>query len=299
MSAARRRAILLALVSLAVVAAPAVLPLRDPAAPDFTRRSLGLGKAPFLEVDARSGRTVVGPLLGTDEAGRCLLARMAHGTRVSWVVALAGGFVCLVVGASVGLLAGWRGGATDGWVMRIVDAADAAPAVAIVVLVNGALRAAGGPLGSSEGRMVALCVVLGLGTWFFVARMVRAKTAWIRGQGFVEAAIASGVPSTTILRRHVLPNLGPTLRTAARAAIPRLVLFEAFLSFLGLGVEPPRASLGALARAGFDAFSAAAPDGRALFAPCLVLAALTAAFGGARAESHPEKERPAHGGASC
>jgi oligopeptide transport system permease protein len=276
------RVVASAFAALALLLLPDVLPLRSPSLPDLARRNLPAFAASAWERDPRTGRGFIGPLLGADDAGRCLLSRLVHGARISFLAALAGGAVCLAIGAVVGLFSGWKGGATDVWTMRLVDAADAAPTIAVVVLVNGWIRAAGGPFASSGARATALCAILGFGTWFFVARLVRAKTAWLRAQGFVEAALASGLPARRVVLRHVLPNLAPTLAVAVRTAIPRLMLFEAFLSFLGLGVEPPRTSLGGLARAGFDAFSSVEPQWRLLAAPCLVLALITAAVGGVR-----------------
>ncbi len=271
----RRRSLLIFLGLVAAVALlPDLLPFAPPEQPDLLRRNL----APFASATpAGEGSSVVRPWLGTDDAGRCLLSRLVHGARISLAAALGGGLVCLVIGCLVGMYAGWRGGRVDAFLMRAVDAADALPTVACVVLAQAWIRAAGGPLAGGGARTAALFAVLGGATWFMTARLVRAKTRWLARREFVEAALASGVRASRVLRRHIWPNLGAVVAASAAATVPRLVLFEAFLSVLGLGVEPPRVSLGALARQGFEAFSSVSPRFAPLLLPCAALALVGAA----------------------
>jgi ABC-type dipeptide/oligopeptide/nickel transport system permease subunit len=274
----RRRGDLVLLVAVVgTVLLPSVLPFAPPDRPDLARRRW----APFSEAALAPdpSRPEIRPLLGTDDVGRCVLSRLVHGARLSLAAALGGGFVCLAVGGGAGLWAGWRGGRTDAVLMRVVDACDALPTVALVVLAQAWLRAASGPTAHPGARTAALFAVLGGATWFMTARLVRAKARWLARREFVEAALAAGASTGRVLRRHVLPNLGPVLSAAAATAIPRIVLFEAFLSFLGLGVEPPRVSLGALARQGFDAFSLASPRYSPLVLPCVALCLVGAAAG--------------------
>jgi oligopeptide transport system permease protein len=252
-----------------VFVVPEALPFAPPGRADLNARN----RSPSFA--ARGERSAeVRPWLGTDDAGRCLLSRLVHATRISLAAALGGGAVCLLIGGGVGVFAGWRGGATDLVVMRVVDAADALPTLAVVVMAQAWVRAASGPNGSATARGAALAAVLGGATWFVTARLVRAKTRWLKSQGFVEAALAGGIPPRRAVVRHVLPNLVPVLSAAAANAVPRLVLFEAFLSFLGLGVEPPNVSLGTLARQGFEAFSAVSPRPGPLLLPCAAVTAV-------------------------
>lgn len=272
----RRLSIAMVFGFVAVVALlPELLPFAPPERPDLLHRNL----APFAATTPirGDGAPTVRPWLGTDDAGRCLLSRLVHGARISLAAAFGGGLVCLAVGCLVGMYAGWRGGRTDAFLMRAVDAADALPTVACVVLAQAWIRAAGGPLAGGGARTAALFAVLGGATWFMTARLVRAKTRWLARREFVEAALASGIPAGRVLRRHVWPNLGSVVAASAAATVPRLVLFEAFLSFLGLGVEPPRVSLGALARQGFESFSSVSPRFAPLLLPCAALALVGAA----------------------
>jgi oligopeptide transport system permease protein len=252
----------------AIVLAPSFLPLESPDHADPSRRSV-------RPLDAGATSTP----LGTDDVGRCILSRTLHGARISMIAALVGGAVSLSIGVAVGLLAGWKGGAVESRLMRAVDAADALPSVVVVILAQAWIRSAGGPLGGKDARTAALFAVLGFATWFVTARLVRSKTASLRRAAFVEAALASGAPASSVVLRHVLPNLRDLVAACAAVTIPRLVLFEAFLSFLGLGVEAPRVSLGSLARTGFDAFAAVDPRWTPLLAPCVALAAVSFATG--------------------
>lgn len=257
----------------AICAIVFVLPEALPFAPPG-RSDLGARNLPPTFADRGERSAEVRPWLGTDDAGRCLLSRLVHATRISLAAALCGGAICLLIGGGVGVVAGWRGGATDVVLMRAVDAADALPTLAIVVLAQAWIRAESGPHGSAAARGAALAVVLGGATWFVTARLVRAKTRWLKAQGFVEAALAGGVAPRRAIVRHVLPNLVPVFSAAAANAVPRLVLFEAFLSFLGLGVEPPNVSLGTLARQGFEAFSVVSPRPGPLLLPCAAITAV-------------------------
>lgn len=248
---------------------PEALPFAPPGRSDLRARN----RPPSASAPAFANAEVR-PWLGTDDAGRCLLSRIVHASRISLAAALCGGAICLLIGGCVGVFAGWRGGSTDVAVMRIVDAADALPTLAVVVMAQAWVRAASGPQGSATARGAALAAVLGGATWFVTARLVRSKTRWLKAQGFVEAALAGGVPPRRVVARHVFPNLLPVLSASAATAVPRLVLFEAFLSFLGLGVEPPHVSLGTLARQGFEAFSAVSPRPGPLLLPCAAITAV-------------------------
>ena len=174
--------------------------------------------------------------LGTDQKGRDLLVRLLHGARISLAVGLLGAAVALGIGISYGAIAGYAGGRLDNVMMRAVDVLYGLPFMFIVILL---LVVAG-------RSTVNLFVALGAVSWLSMARIVRGQVLAIRRREFVEAAEAMGVGPGRILLRHVLPNtLGPVV-VYATLCVPAIVLEEAFLSFLGLGVQPPAASWGTL-----------------------------------------------------
>ena len=174
--------------------------------------------------------------LGTDQKGRDLLARLLFGARVSLAIALLATLISVLIGVSYGALSGWLGGRWDGLMMRIVDVLYGLPFLFLVILL---LVVAG-------RSTVNLFVALGAVSWLSMARIVRGQVLSLRRRPFVEAAVAMGVGQTRILWRHILPNaLGPIV-VYATLAVPAVIIEEAFLSFLGLGVQPPAASWGTL-----------------------------------------------------
>jgi oligopeptide transport system permease protein len=182
---------------------------------------------------------------GTDEIGRDLMTRTLHGGRISLAVGVVATLVSLVIGVSWGLFAGWRGGKTDEAMMRFVDMLYGLPFLFVVVLL----------VAWFGQSLVLLFVALGAVQWLTTSRIVRAETRRLREAEFVLAAQAIGVPVPRILVRHLLPNLiGPVL-VVATLTVPAVMLEEAFLSFLGLGVQPPMASWGSLAAEGAAAIN--------------------------------------------
>lgn len=177
---------------------------------------------------------------GTDRLGRDLWVRTWHGTRVSLLIGLLASAVSLVIGVAWGAFAGYLGGRVDAAMMRIVDVLYSLPYVFFVILLMVLF-----------GRnFVLLFVAIGAVGWLTMARIVRGQTLALRRREFVEAAVAMGVPTRRIVARHIVPNvLGPVI-VYATLTIPQMILFESFLSFLGLGVQEPLASLGNLIAAG-------------------------------------------------
>ena len=174
--------------------------------------------------------------LGTDQKGRDLLVRLLYGARVSLSIGLLATLVSFLIGVSYGAIAGYAGGRLDGLMMRAVDVLYGLPFMFIVILL---LVVAGRSTWN-------LFLALGAVSWLSMARIVRGQVMALRRREFVEAAIATGMSEARILWRHILPGtLGPII-VYATLSVPAVILEEAFLSFLGLGVQPPAASWGTL-----------------------------------------------------
>jgi oligopeptide transport system permease protein len=177
---------------------------------------------------------------GTDGNGRDLFVRVWAGTRVSLLVALLATAVSLAIGVAWGATAGYLGGRVDGWMMRVVDVLYALPYMFFVIILTVVF-----------GRSLFLIfVAIGAVGWLTMARIVRGQALALRHREFVEAAIALGLPSRRIIARHIVPNVLGTVIVYATLTVPQVILFESFLSFLGLGVQEPLTSLGRLVAEG-------------------------------------------------
>lgn len=180
--------------------------------------------------------------MGTDLLGRDMLARVLAGGRVSLMVAVISTIVSLLIGVSYGAVAGYVGGKTDNAMMRFVDLIYAVPMMIIVIVL----------LGLFKRSFYLLFAALGAVSWLTMSRIVRGQVLSLKNQEFVEAARATGVPTWRIITRHLIPNtLGPVI-VYATLTVPAVILQEAFLSFLGLGVQPPYPSWGTLALEGAE-----------------------------------------------
>ena len=183
--------------------------------------------------------------MGTDNAGRDILARVLSGGQISLMVALIATLVSLVIGVAYGALAGYVGGRLDDFMMRIVDVMYSLPYVIIVIVLLALL-----PAKTPTGQLAQLFFALGAVSWLTMARIVRGQVMSLKNQDFILAARATGVSTPKIIFGHLVPNvLGPVI-VYATLTVPTVMLSEAFLSFLGLGVRPPRVSWGSLAAEG-------------------------------------------------
>ena len=202
-----------------------------------------------------------GHIFGTDDLGRDLLVRVMWGCRVSLLIGMVASVVSVVIGVLWGAAAGFVGGHVDSFMMRIVDILYSVPFIPFVIV-----------LVVMFGRNLFLIfVAIGAVSWLDIARIVRGQTLSLRNKEFIEAARASGVRGPTIVVRHLVPNLLGIVVIYATLTVPSVILFEAFLSFLGLGVQAPMTSLGVLVS---DGASELQSYPYLLFIPALFLASI-------------------------
>ncbi len=177
-----------------------------------------------------------GHYFGTDDLGRDLYSRTLQGTRTSLAVGFVGAAVALVVGTAYGAVAGYVGGRIDDLMMRKVDVLLAIPSTLVIIIL----------MVIFERSLLMLFIGLGLTGWLTMSRVVRGQTLSLRTREFIEAARATGVSGTMIVWRHILPNLLGVVIVYASLLVPEMILAESFISFLGLGIQEPNTSLGAL-----------------------------------------------------
>ncbi|MGB8326079.1 MAG: ABC transporter permease subunit [Steroidobacteraceae bacterium] len=254
---ARNRAAVAAAVIVALIAVLAVV-------------GPSLSPHPYDELDwrhtAAPPQLTAAHWLGTDRLGRDLFVRTLHGVRISLTIGLLATFVSLCIGVAWGATAGYVGGHVDALMMRCVDILYSLPYIFIIIMLAAFFE---------RGSIFVLFLAIGAVGWLTMARIVRGQTLSVRQREFVEAAVATGVGTPRIIFRHIVPNVAGPVIVYATLTIPQMILFESFLSFLGLGVQEPMASLGTLINDGAQEMESAV---WMLLVPATFLVALLVCF---------------------
>ncbi len=226
-------------------------------------------------------------LLGSDSLGRDLYSRVIYGTRVSLSVALVAASVSFIIGIVFGTVSGYAGGNVDNFMMRIVDFMYAIPILPLIILMTFYFQALGRrgdtggftgvliELNNSTGGLLFLFIAIGALNWIGMARLARGQVLSYKEKEFIEAAQALGASDTRVIFRHLMPNIIGPLIIAETLAIPGYIFLEAALSFIGLGVNPPTPSWGAMIN---DGYAAVRSRPYLVLVPGIALTTLTLAF---------------------
>ncbi len=191
-------------------------------------------------------------LLGTDDQGRDILSTLMYGSRISLIVGLASVTLSMLLGVTLGLLAGYVGGRIDAFIMRVADVQLSFPAILIALLIDGVARVVMPKDAHSQLALLVLIAAIALSNWVQYARTVRGTTMVEKNKEYVQAARVIGVSSLRIMFKHVLPNVTGPVLVLATVNIATAIITEATLSFLGVGVPPTSPSLGTMIRIGND-----------------------------------------------
>ncbi len=264
----RNRPAVASLIALAVIASACVVTLPW-SAPAYNAQVL----------DAARFSPDQAPPIGTDLLGRPMWARCLFGGIISLVVGLAAATISVVAGVTWGALAGMAGGRVDAFMMRVVDILYGLPYILLVILIKIAfeepLRSMIGKLRPEDAAQIANVIILfvsiGAVSWLTMARVIRGQVLSLKARPFVEAARALGVGTGGVLLRHLLPNLIGPIIVYATLTVPQAILQESFLSFLGIGIQPPVPSWGNLASDGVTAINNVESFWWLLVFPCAFL----------------------------
>jgi oligopeptide transport system permease protein len=239
--------VVVALVIVAAIIGPAVIERTSGFTPDYIPTNDARLIKAFPPFTGPDGKFSWSHPMGTDTAGRDQLARVLQGGQISLFVGIISTLVSLLIGVGYGAVAGYLGGRLDNFMMRLVDVLYSLPYVIVVIVLLSMFRSQ-----TARGQLILLFIALGSVSWLTMARIVRGQVLSLKNQEFVLAARATGVSTTRIIFRHVVPNtLGPVI-VYATLTIPQIMLTEAFLSFLGFGVQAPLASWGSLSADGIQ-----------------------------------------------
>lgn len=237
------------IVTLVMILAAAFAPLVAPQDP-FDVATLSLLDSELPPFWVEGGMTQYP--LGTDNLGRDVLSTILYGGRVSLLVGFVSVILSMLIGVTLGLIAGYKGGLIDSFIMRVAEIQISFPAILVALLINGVMRGLLPPSQQGELAIFVLILSIGLSNWVQFARTVRASTLVERNKEYILAARLIGLRPTLIMARHVLPNVMGPILVIATLGLAIAVLTEATLSFLGVGVPPTEPSLGTLISIGSD-----------------------------------------------
>ena len=254
--------ILIVLIVLAAIIIPEVWPYSyetqlgitpgKPVDPSFKNlKPFEFGKTELKRIEA--GEKVFPHIFGTDSAGRDYFIRVVYGTRISLAVGFFASIIVLIIGITVGSIAGYCGGKVDMVIMRIVDVIYSLPDTLMIILLASVMKVTLGPIIENTGlnklgsNMISLFIVFALLYWVSMARQIRGQILSLKEQEYVLAARSTGAGAGWIIKKHLIPNCISVIIISTALQIPSAIFTESFLSFLGLGVNAPMPSLGSLA----------------------------------------------------
>jgi oligopeptide transport system permease protein len=262
--------VIILLISLIAIAAPLFAPF-NPVTYQSRETDPGGGGTRLPPFWQEGGNSKV--LLGTDASGRDVLSRVIWGAQVSLLVGIIPMLIIVALGLLIGMTAGFSGGRVDNALMRLTDVVYAFPDILFIIIMISALRQT--PAYKIMDGLLIIFVSLSIIGWVGIARLVRGQVLSLKEKEFVEAARSIGVPNWRIMLVHLLPNsLGPII-VAATFAVPGFIITEAILSYIGIGVRPPRPTWGGMVQDGYSNLNAAP---HLVWIPAACIAILTLAF---------------------
>lgn len=226
------------------------------------KNSAGIVTNPYEINNVPKNRTYV---LGTDYLGRDLFSRILYGTRLSLIIAFIATLVDLIIGLPYGIISGWKGSTVDLVLQRIIEIISSVPNLIVAILLLLVLKPG----------LTSIILAIAFSSWVTMARLIRAQTLQLKEQEYILASITIGESPWRIARKHLIPNLSSTIIIQTMFSIPSAIFFEAFLSFIGIGIPAPNASLGTLLSDGQKAFRFLPYQ---MWYPALVLCILMIAF---------------------